>query len=194
MAFPDAPPEHSTPSEVISAARGPGCVMLTLAVAGQPFASVTVTPYSPAGTPVSVGPVAPVDQRKAYGPVPPCGTTVALPDAPPKHSTPSEAISAARGPGCVMLTLAVAGQPFASVTVTLYSPAGTPTSDAPVAPVDQRNVNGPVPPCGTTVALPDAPPLHATPAELISIENGAGCAIVTLAVAGQPFASVTVTV
>ena len=52
-----------------------------------------------------------------------------------------------------------------------------------------------MPPAGVAVAVPVAPPKHATLTwVVVTVSAAAGCVIVTLAVAVQRFASVTVTV
>ena len=62
---------------------------MTLAVAVQLLASVTVTVYGPAISPVAVAVVCTgsVFHEYVYGPVPPAEVAVAVPVAPPKHFT-----------------------------------------------------------------------------------------------------------
>jgi hypothetical protein len=98
-----------------------GCPITVDAVAVQPFLSVTVTVYVPAVRLVAVALVPPLGAHEyVYGTVPPPAVTVAPPVAPPLHLTlVVELIEAVRTVGCVIVTAAVAVQPFLSVTVTV---------------------------------------------------------------------------
>jgi len=71
--------------------------------------------------------------------VPPFAVTLALPLLPPKQLTlvVAVAVAASAEAGWVMLTLAVAVHPFASVMVTVYEPAERLLADAVVLPLDQ---------------------------------------------------------
>ena len=82
-----------------------------------------------------------------------------------------------------------------SVTVTVYTPAVNPEIDWVVAPPGlQEYVNGPTPPLTPTVAVPSFPPLQETGVELAVALKLQGIEFtVVVAVAIQPFASVTVT-
>ena len=96
--------------------------MVTVAVCIQPLASVTVTVYVPALSPVAVGVVCTgvVFHEYVYGAVPPVAFTVAVPLFPPLHNTFVEpATTALSTGGCVILTDAVPVQPLESVTVTV---------------------------------------------------------------------------
>jgi hypothetical protein len=102
-----------------------GCVMVTVALATQEFASVTVTVYDPATSAVPVAPVPPLgDHAYVYGEVPPAGVTVALPLLPPKQVTFTVAVMlAVMAPVEVTTTVFVITHPFASVIVHVYDPA-----------------------------------------------------------------------
>jgi hypothetical protein len=104
-------------------------------VAVQPFASVTVTVYEPAISPVAVEPVPPEgDHAYVYAPVPPDAITDAEPVFPPLHNTfvcvPAVVIAV----GCVMVKVFVVVQPFASVVVHVYVPAHNAVAVEPVPP------------------------------------------------------------
>jgi len=64
----------------------------------------------------------------------------ALPLLPPKQLTlvVAVAVAASADTGWVMLTLAVAVHPFASVTITVYEPAERLLNVAVVLPLDQE--------------------------------------------------------
>ena len=111
---------------------------MTLAVAVQPLASVAVTVYEPAAKPVAVAPVAALLQAYVFVPVPPVEVAVAEPLAPPLHNTfVCAEIDADTAVGCVIVTVADAVHPLASVAVTVYAPAANPVAVAPVAPLLQ---------------------------------------------------------
>src|SRR5207247_1704738 len=145
-----------------------GCVMVALAVAVQPLASLTVTMYVPAPRLVAVDPFCTglVFHENVLLPVPPLALAVALPLVPPKQSTLTcalmleiDAVS-----GCVMVALAVAVQPLASLTVTMYVPAPRLVAVEPFCTglVFHENVLLPVPPLALAVALPLVPPKQST--------------------------------
>jgi hypothetical protein len=97
----------------------------------HPFGPVTVTEYEPGAVAVADDPVEPPtgagpDQRKVY-PVPTCAYILVLMGAPVQYVVGSGVEIAAVGvtPGGTT-TVAIALQPFASVTVTVYVP-GKPT-------------------------------------------------------------------
>jgi hypothetical protein len=95
----------------------------------------------------------------------------------------------------VIVVVAVTEHPFASVTVTVYVPAGRPVVVTPVPPEGaQVYVYAPVPPPGVTVAEPLFPPKQETlvVAEILAV-TCAGCVIVAVVVTEDPLASVTVT-
>ena len=97
-----------------------------------------------------------------------------------------------------MVTVAIAVQLLASVTVTVYIPAVNPVAVAEVCcmgMVFNKKVKPPVPPALVTVAVPSFPPLQVTLVELVMvavIEEDS--VIVTLSIAVQPLPSVAVTV
>jgi hypothetical protein len=92
-----------------------------------------------------------------YGPVPPEGIAVALPVELPLQSASTFVVVAVNGAeGWVMVTLAVVVQLLASLTVTVYVPAGIFNAVTPVwaGTVFHEYVYGEVPPTVITVALP----------------------------------------
>jgi hypothetical protein len=108
-----------------------GCVIVTVLVAEQPLASLTVTVNGPAAKPVAVcvNCVGVVLQLKLYAPVPPAPLAVAVPVDCPKQSTfvtPAPGIVTVTADGAVMVVVDVAVQPRLSVTVTVYVPAPSP--------------------------------------------------------------------
>ena len=108
-------------------------VVVSLAVAVQPFAPVTVTVHVPAVVTVIEAVVAPVLHK--YVP-PPLAVSVVLGTAQVSAKPLSLEMDAF---GVVLsnvvVTLAVAVQPFAPVTVTVHVPAVVTVMDAVVAPV-----------------------------------------------------------
>ena len=122
FAVPPLQPIEPADNDAVSAL---GWDMVTLAVAVQLFASVTVTLYVPALTPVRFWVLAEGVQLYVYGVVPPLTVFVTF-DVPPLQPISPADKDAVRASGCEIVTLAVAVQEFASVTVTLYVPAPTP--------------------------------------------------------------------
>jgi hypothetical protein len=104
---------------VIVATIAEGCVMLTVCVCVQEFASLIVQVYVPAVNPEAVAAVPPVGAHAYVNtPVPPEAATVADPLFPPLHETLVDAeIVEVIAEGCVMLTVCVWVQEFASVIV-----------------------------------------------------------------------------
>ena len=101
----------------ISVITGPVLLLtFTVAVALQSLASLTVTPYVPAGMPVIADVVSPVDQKISNGDEPPLIDTAADPFALPHDALTEETFSA--GPP-ILFTVAeiVVVQPLASVAV-----------------------------------------------------------------------------
>lgn len=97
--------------------------MITVLMSVQPLASLTVTVYVFAHFPVIVDVVSPPGaQEYEYGGVPPPAITEAVPLHKPKQLTSVALATPVNGVGCVMLTFALAIQPFRSVTRTLYTP------------------------------------------------------------------------
>ena len=91
------------------------------------------------------------------------------------------------------VALAIAEQPFASVTVTVYNFAGRLEIFCVVAVLLQRYVNGAVPLVTFRLTLPLVLPQVASVGVAVAM-GGLCCPTVALAVAVHPFASVTVTV
>ncbi len=97
--------------------------MVTVVVAEQPLASLTVTVTGPAGKPVAVAVncAGAEPHTKLNGAVPPVPAAVATPVDWPKQSTlvtPAAGTVAVMAAGAVMVTQAVAVQPLKSVVVT----------------------------------------------------------------------------
>ena len=86
--------DSAAPEQIAATGLNVGVVLLltvivAVAVAVHPFASVTVTVYVPAISPVAVGVVCTgvVFHEYVYAGVPPAGVTVAVPVVPPKQFT-----------------------------------------------------------------------------------------------------------
>jgi hypothetical protein len=121
-------------STTLDAANTAGSVMVIELLSVHPFASVIVTEYVPAATPVILAVVAALLHIYVYGMVPPVPVTVPPPSARPLQlmllsTTPADASNA----GSVIVILEESVQPFASVIVTEYVPAATPVMLAVVA-------------------------------------------------------------
>ena len=118
VAVPFVPPLQLTGVDVALAVNAVGCVTVVVAVRVQPLASVTVQVYVPAASDDAVDPVPPDGAHEyVYGDTPPPAVTVALPVLPPLHNTGVDVALAVSNGGCVMVTVAMAVHPFASVTV-----------------------------------------------------------------------------
>ena len=108
--------------------------MVTLDMLVHELASVIVTVYVPADTPVIAAVVAALLHAYIYGDVPPVALAVAPPSNPllqvTFEFTTDDATSAV---GSVIVTLDVLVHEFASDMVTVYVPAATPVIDAVVA-------------------------------------------------------------
>jgi hypothetical protein len=98
-----------------------GAVIVNACVVVQLLASVTVTVYVPAASPVAVAAVPPVGvQTYVYVPVPPVPLTVAVPFDPLSQETfVCAAAVATKAVGCVTVKLCEAVHPLASVVVTV---------------------------------------------------------------------------
>src|SRR5437764_652762 len=156
------------------AVRPDGWVTSPVVVAVQPWASVTVKLYVPAGllnVPVPV-----------YGAVPPLALTVTV-ELPPLARMGVADEAAVSADGWVMSPVVVAVQPLASVTVKLY------------VPVVLLNVPGPVygavPPLALTVTV-ELPPLHRIAVDLELAVSTVGWVMLIVVEAVQLLASVTV--
>ena len=119
-------------------------------VLSQPLASVTVTVYVPAVTPVMLAVVAALLHTKVYGEVPPDPIAVADPSLPPLQLmfvfTTELATTA---DGSVMVKETESEHPFASVIVTEYVPALNPLNVADACQVVPPSIlysNVPLPP------------------------------------------------
>lgn len=172
----EVPPLQAMRVALEDAPRTGGSVIVTVAVAVQLFASVTVKEYVPA---LLVNEPVPV-----YGGVPPEAVTVTA-ELPPLQAIAVAAAVALTTDGSVIVTVVIAVQLFASVTVKEYMPAGRVNVPVPVS--------GGVPPEAETVTL-ELPPLHAITVALDDATKTGGSVIVTVVVAVQLLASVTVNV
>ena len=119
-----------------------------------------------------------------YGGVPPVAVTVIVDGAPP-HTIGVALDAAVRSGGPVIVTVVVAEQLFASVTVKVYVPAVLVNVPVPVY--------GGVPPEAVTVMV-ELPPLQRIGVALDAAAKSSGWVIVTVVVAVQLCASVTVKV
>ena len=196
----------TTVPELIVAVTALGSVKVTFAVAVQPLASVVVTRYVPAAKPLSVCVVPVVDHAKPYGLTPPAGFAVRDPSDEPKQliCAPLKfdvtlAVVVCAVAGCVIVNVAVAVQPLASLTVTVRGPAASPVAVCVNCPgiVLQLKLYAPVPPAPLAVAVPVDCPKHNTfvtaAAGTVTV-TAAGAVMVVVDVAVQPRLSVTVTV
>ncbi len=138
-----------------------GSVTVDVVVTVHPFASVTVTIYVPAATPIIDAVVAELLHAYVYGEVPPVADAVAPPSEPPLQETSASTTEEATNDvGSVIVEVVVAVQPFASVTVAVYVPAETPVIDAVVSLLLHEYVYGEVPPVADAVAPPSLKPLQ----------------------------------
>jgi len=113
-------------------------VMVTLLVALQLFASLTVTVKTVAFKFVTVIPLAALLQLYVRGAVPPLALTTALPVLAPLHNTLVGVMLLIVGaPILVIVAVDVFMQLFASVTVTVYVAEGKPLAVKPLAPLLQ---------------------------------------------------------
>lgn len=168
-----------------------GCVMIAVAVATHPFASVTVTTNVPAVSPVAVAVPCPPPGAGAHtyvnGPVPPLIATVADPLLPPKQLTLVDAVMLAVGPPLfTTVTVRCNVQPFASVMVQVYDPAINPVAVAPVPPLGAHAyVYAGVPPDALTAALPFGLPQVAGVVDVVAASAG-GCVMLNVRVMVHP--------
>lgn len=123
------PPLQPGLTALYVAVNAVGCVTTTLAVFVQPLASVIVTVYVPAPSPVAMAVVwaTPVFHKYVYGAVPPVmlsSSRVAVPVVPPLHNT-GVVVNGAHVmmAGCVNVTVQLVVQLFLSFTITVYVPA-----------------------------------------------------------------------
>jgi hypothetical protein len=196
VAEPVVPPLHNTLLTAVEVARAEtGSMIVTISVIVQPLASVTVTVFTPAVSPVITDVVAVVDHKYVYPEVPPDTVTVAEPVVPPLHNTLLTAVDVTKAVGSAIVTISVIVHPLASVTVTVFTPAVWPIITEVVAVVDHKYVYPEVPPVTVIVAEPVVPPLHNTLLTVVEVASAVtGSAIVSWWVIVQPLASVTVTV
>ena len=120
VASPSFPPLQFTLSSTEAAATSAvGSVIVTESVSVQPFASVAVTVYIPADSPVIEDPEPLLLQEKEYPEVPPDAEAEAAPVLPPLQLTFVPVAVTARTVGCVIVVDAVPVHPLLSVTVTV---------------------------------------------------------------------------
>ena len=103
MIDPLFPPLHDTLVEVELKTIALGCVIVALACAVHPFASVTVTLYVPAGKPVKSSPVDPLLHTQLYAAVPPLTVKLIDPVEAPLHDTFVPTALAVKAFGCVIV-------------------------------------------------------------------------------------------
>ena len=96
-----------------------GCVIVFEEVAVQRLASVTVTTYVPAESPVLFCVVMALPQLKPYAPVPPVTVNVIAPLFPALQLTLVSVVEILIAEGCVIVVVAIAEQLLLSVTVTV---------------------------------------------------------------------------
>jgi hypothetical protein len=106
-------------------------------VVTQFLLSVTVTVYVPEPKPVLLGATTPPPQLYAYGEEPPVTDVCNEPSLPAQVALVTATVALRAEAGCVIVAVAVAGQLCASVTVTVYVPAGKLFLLAPVVPPAQ---------------------------------------------------------
>ena len=106
-----------------------------------------------------------------YGGTPPVAVTVTVPVRYP-HGALTATDEAANL--AVIVALAVAVHPLASVTVTLYVPAASALRFCVVAPLLHKYVYGAVPPLAVTVAVPSVPPIVVTGVDVADAVTAAG--------------------
>ena len=126
--------------------------------------------------------------------MPPVGVAVAEPLVPPKQPTSVPEPATDKAAGWSTVAVAVAVQSFASVTVTLYTAAGSPVMVDVVAPLLHKYVYGAVPPDALAVAVPLFPPKQLTSVLEVFATSTGGWVMVVELVLVQLFRSVTVTV
>ena len=106
------------------AVKAVGAVMVVLPLMVQELASVIVTVYVPAPKLLTLVVVAPPFHAYVYGEVPPPGVAVTLPSVLPLQLGFVPVTDKVSAVGWLNVTLAEKEQDFASVTVTVYVPAG----------------------------------------------------------------------
>jgi hypothetical protein len=104
----------------------------------QPFASVAVTLYIPAVSPFMLAPFAPVLHTKLYGATPPVALTVIAPFCAPQSALVVVEEIVIVEVTTLMVTDWIVVQPFASVAVTLTTPAADTVMEGVFAPVDHE--------------------------------------------------------
>jgi hypothetical protein len=182
-------------STTVDATTNVGSVTVTDALSVQPFASVNVTEYVPAITPVILAVVAVLLHIYVYAIVPPVALAVAPPSLKPLQLTLlSNCVEATNTAGSVTVTDALSVQPSLSVIVTEYVPAITPVMLAVVAVLLHKYVYAIVPPVALALAPPSLNPLQFTLlSSTVAATKVAGSVTVTDVLSVQPFASVIVT-
>jgi hypothetical protein len=184
---------------VALAVRAVGWVTVSVRTVVQPLASVAVTLYPPAQSPVALDVVCPFDQAKLIAPVPPVAETVATAVQLPLQRLFVLVTTALSAVGWLMTTFVVAVQLLASVAVTVYVPAHNPVFVAVALPFDQAKVTAPVPPALVATAVPLQTPLQLTFVLVAVTDIAQGDTVqplptVATRVVWQPLASVILTV
>ena len=175
-----------------------GCVTVPDAVMLHWLEYFTVTVYVPGPTPDTLSVLlATGDQLYVYPDtdgVPPVTVTTTLPLPAPLHRIFLTDTVAESGSGWLMTTLSSCLQPLQSVMITRYVPPGTFERFWVVSKFDHRYVYGRVPPFTVNIAEPLLAPAHVTLVAVTPDVITVGLFSVTLRLAVQPLASITVTV
>jgi len=121
VAEPFAAPHVASVVASILTVGSPRSLIVAVAVDEHPLASVIVTVYVPASSPVAVADVCAgdVSQLYVYGAVPPEAKAVAEPFAAPQVASVVASILAEGPPMSLIVAVAMAEHPFASVIVTV---------------------------------------------------------------------------
>ena len=119
-----------------------GWVMAVVPLPLQANASVTFTVYVPEVSPETEAPCTPKGlQKYVYGSVPFTASAVRVPLLPPLLDTMELVKLTAMAAGCVIITVLMLWQPYASVTVAEKVPVDNPMAIVLVKPVgDQLNI------------------------------------------------------
>lgn len=176
-------------TELIVTVGAPLLLTVAVPVPVHPLASVMVTLYTPAISPVAVcvdceGVVA---QLYVYDPVPPAGVAVAVPVPEPQFVFVVD-VPTVMAAGAVSVAVAVLIHPFASVMVTVCVPAPNPVAVAVVCAgeVFHEYVYAPVPPIGFAVADPLVAPLHVGLTGVVEAVSADGCVMIAMVVSLHP--------
>ena len=183
VAAPFVCPLHPMFVPVIEAVTAVGSETVAVDVSVQPLASVTVTVYESAVSPVIIDDVDPVLHEKVYDGVPPEPKALAIPLLPPLHEVLFEDVKADNADGSEIEIVSKSLHPLLSVTVTVYKPAVNPLTVAELPPVLQEYVYGVAVPDPVAVIAPLLPPLQFTFVALNDMVGKSFTVIVSVSVA-----------